>query len=973
MSPIRRAFGPPLATLMLLWPAPCFSSQPEDDPQPVQGIPWSGSLHDLLQNQPLSARDSTPRAPSQRSPGAGRLPGAEWPGRVPDAERSPDRCSGAIPEAPASADPLSGTWRLLSNPSRTYHGAVYDPPRRRLLLFGGRLGYSHNDVWALPFTGPPKWVKLATAGAPPMPRDGASVLYDPLRDRMIVAGGSSGSTYLMDVWALSLSGQPTWEQLQPGGAAPEPRTGQSYNLDTRRNRLLMWGGAGYPDCNRYYCLYHDHDDLWELTLGDAVAWRQLSPQGAKPPARAYHTAVYDEAQDRALIFSGYADETLDPYVPAQSFRDAWQLDLSGDTRWTELHPSGSLPPGRVGHTAVYDPARQQMIIIGGLGIDVPRGIYWSANDVWSLGLSGEPAWSELSPLGKLPYVMPGHTSVLDPVGGLILVTGGILTAALSLGDETPAWTVVTPLGSPPAISYGHDAVYDPLGDRMIAFGGYNAGGLRDFAYLNGTWVLPLEGDGWWDVLATGGTPPAKRYGHSCVYDSRRRRMVVFAGSDDNVHFNDTWTLALTGPPVWTRLATGGEPPPARRGHTAIYDPVGDRMIVFGGQNGPGVRDFMNDAWALSLGDRPTWTRLEPSGALPSPRSEHVSIYDPRRHRMIVQGGATDGGTRDEVWLLTLDGTLAWSEPPVAGAHPGECVGHAGIYDAVRDRMVIQDGKSGAFALSLGEPMTWTQLRPEDEPPPRMWMESGVYDAVNDQAVFFNGNGTWAVTWDRPQEQVAVDFKPDHGQDIVNPVALGVSHLAILGSARFDATVVDPATIHAPGIYPGDDQARQTGPAHARDVNGDGFPDLIASVRTADLDLLPGDSTIVVEGETVTGHRFRGSDKVRLVPAAHGPAARRPGSPGPTRAGEGVDPAHRMSVTSGPAGRELTVRLNGSGPAVIELFDVAGRRRDAHRVDDIDPGVTARSFALPVDLAPGVYLVRLSQGGRQAFAKVAVLE
>ena len=56
--------------------------------------------------------------------------------------------------------------------------------------------------------------------------------------------------------------------------------------------------------------------------------------------------------------------------------------------------------------------------------------------------------------------------------------------------------------------------------------------------------------------------------------------------------------------------------PRALAHTAIYDPVRDRMVVFGGYDGNGNR---NDVWALSLSGSPAWSELTPAGSLPSAR------------------------------------------------------------------------------------------------------------------------------------------------------------------------------------------------------------------------------------------------------------------------------------------------------------------------------------------------------------------
>lgn len=154
--------------------------------------------------------------------------------------------------------------------------------------------------------------------------------------------------------------------------------------------------------------------------------------------------------------------------------------------------------------------------------------------------------------------------------------------ALSLA-ESPAWSTLTPTGAPPSVRDFHSAVYEPVRDRMIVFGGP---GLRD------VWALAFAGTTTWSALSPVGTLPAARYGHTAIYDLARDRMVVFAGLSPNDYFRDVWALSFSEPPAWSAVAPAGTPPAPRYGHTAIYDPVRDRMIVLGGER-------RHDTWALN--------------------------------------------------------------------------------------------------------------------------------------------------------------------------------------------------------------------------------------------------------------------------------------------------------------------------------------------------------------------------------------
>src|SRR5207247_1710813 len=177
-------------------------------------------------------------------------------------------------------------------------------------------------------------------------------------------------------------------------------------------------------------------------------------------------------------------------------------------------------------------------------------------------------------------------------------------------------------------------------------------------------------DGSW----AGILPPSGRYGHSAVYDPVRDRMIMFGGYDGDRR-SDTWVLSFAGSPVWTRLAPSGTPPPPRFAHTAIYDPLRDRVIVFGLDDD----DFQDPVWILSLSGEPAWSQLSTTGTIPPGLFEHSAIYDPVRDRMIVFGGFTTSAHR-ETWALALSGSPQWTELSVAGTPPPARDRHSAIYD-----------------------------------------------------------------------------------------------------------------------------------------------------------------------------------------------------------------------------------------------------------------------------------------------------
>src|SRR5439155_20008116 len=112
--------------------------------------------------------------------------------------------------------------------------AIYDPPRDRILIFGGYNIFLDgqyyrmvvfDDVWALTLSGTPAWSRVAVGGSGPGARASHTAVYDPVDDAMIGLGGGSSQRPTMcdDTWSLSLSGIPRWQQLAISGAAPAGR------------------------------------------------------------------------------------------------------------------------------------------------------------------------------------------------------------------------------------------------------------------------------------------------------------------------------------------------------------------------------------------------------------------------------------------------------------------------------------------------------------------------------------------------------------------------------------------------------------------------------------------------------------------------------------------------------------------------------------------------------------------------------
>lgn len=160
---------------------------------------------------------------------------------------------------------------------------------------------------------------------------------------------------------------------------------------------------------------------------------------------------------------------------------------------------------------------------------------------------------------------------------------------------------------------------------------------------------------------------------------------------------------------------------------------------------------------------------------------------------------------------------------------------------------------GSIPVFLPGPVTINGLIDE------MTMYNRALTASEVQATF-NAGGTGkckAVT-------VGIDIKPGSFPNSINLGSNGVVPVAILSSATFDATTVNPTTIT---LASASVRLRGNGMPMAsfQDVNNDGRLDLVVQVSTEALQLSEGDTQATLAGQTSDGKSITGSDSVRIVP------------------------------------------------------------------------------------------------------------
>ena len=265
---------------------------------------------------------------------------------------------------------------------------------------------------------------------------------------------AASRTYMNDTWAYDPTAN-VWTKLNPSGTPP-PALGFTMAYDPATRRLVMFGGR--DDTARL-------NDTWAYDPA-ANTWTDLKPSGALPVARAGPAMAYDPASGRMIMFGGRSGEN-------QFLDDTWSYDPAGNS-WTELSPSGNLPPARGQPAMAYDPAAHRLIMFGGWDLDT------DFNDTWAYDPT-KNIWTELKPQGALPPERSGHDLVYDPSRSLFIMFGGQTTTNQPVDCFNDTWAyqpaantwtkLADPSGVAPLPRTGQSMVFDPSSGRMIMFGG----------------------------------------------------------------------------------------------------------------------------------------------------------------------------------------------------------------------------------------------------------------------------------------------------------------------------------------------------------------------------------------------------------------------------------------------------------------------------------------------------------------------
>jgi len=208
-------------------------------------------------------------------------------------------------------------------------------------------------------------------------------------------------------------------------------------------------------------------DMWELRLETDPVWVRLTPQGEDPAARFRHTALFDGARNRVLVLGGLR---AIGHGPVEFVNDVWEVSLEDSPRWTRLQPAGD-SPGDISTRAILDTRRDRVLLFG-YNLELER------NELWELALSPALQWRRLEVEGEGPITRFDPVLAIDPYRDrLIVYMTGIGQAYEVTWHEAPA--VTGPAVANDAVARAPTAARaSPAGDVLRFHATHRAGAVE---------------------------------------------------------------------------------------------------------------------------------------------------------------------------------------------------------------------------------------------------------------------------------------------------------------------------------------------------------------------------------------------------------------------------------------------------------------------------------------------------------------
>ena len=321
------------------------------------------------------------------------------------------------------------------------------------------------------------WLSVATSSPRPSARSGHRMVYDPVRARVILFGGSNATGYLNDVWEFETATRQWTNVTPPSGPAPIPRSNFAMAYDEARNKVVVYGG----NCSTQYSNVSIIGDTWEWDPA-ARTWAHRPASSLVFVGLSGSGATYDPVRQQVILFGG---------------RPYWQFDYNGmfawdGNNWVALSPA-TTPVGRALHGLTTDRARNRVVMFGGYNGNV-------LNDTWEWDGSN---WTQFATSGPNPGHLGAPAMAYHAARNKIVLFGGSATADDTWEWDGASWNTLSPQTSPSPRASA--MVYDASQAKLVMFGG----GPQDDTWLSDEpSSITLEATGPAGAVATWADPTA---------------------------------------------------------------------------------------------------------------------------------------------------------------------------------------------------------------------------------------------------------------------------------------------------------------------------------------------------------------------------------------------------------------------------------------------------------------------------------
>jgi RNA polymerase sigma factor (sigma-70 family) len=291
-------------------------------------------------------------------------------------------------------------------------------------------------------------------------------------------------------------------------------SGAAY--DGKRHRLILWGGGH----NGYY-----GNELYAFNV-PSLKWERLTDPG-RPRANAYQVCGPLNADGspvsrhtyNTLAYIAHADRffghggSLACGLGSSGFGTTWTFDFAA-TKWHQMKPEGTFPPGTVSSFCAYDPETKKIWYQDG---NLNRPKKWG---LYSYDYDGN-AWTKHN-----SQACCSQTCVVEPRKRLLIGVGNGRVRCWDIGKADYAMRELKTTGGDPVVGPRNPGLaFDPVSGKIVAWHG------------GPVCTLDLDSNRWEAHEAKGAPEPAKwgtfgRWQYSPLVDA----FIVVNDIDQDVHF-----------------------------------------------------------------------------------------------------------------------------------------------------------------------------------------------------------------------------------------------------------------------------------------------------------------------------------------------------------------------------------------------------------------------------------------------------